>query len=59
MITRAMIPIPPNQCVRLRQKSIEYGKTSISLRMEEPVVVKPDVDSKNASVKVGIVLLII
>jgi hypothetical protein len=56
-ITRAIIPIPPNQCVRLRQKRIEYGSISTSLRIEEPVVVNPDVDSKKASIKVGIVLL--
>jgi hypothetical protein len=52
-----MIPIPPNHCVRLLQKRIEYGNISTSFIIEEPVVEKPDVDSKNASINDGIVLL--
>ena len=52
-----MIPIPPTQCVRLLQKRIEYGNISTSFIIEEPVVEKPDVDSKNASINDGIVPL--
>jgi hypothetical protein len=37
---------------------MEYGIISTSLIMEEPVVVKPEADSKNASINDGIVLLI-
>lgn len=49
-----MIPMPPIQCVRLRQKIMDLGSTSISVKMDAPVVVKPETDSKNASVKEGI-----
>ena len=57
IITSKMIPIPPTQCVRLLQKRIEYGNISTSFIIEEPVVVNPDADSKNASMNDGIVLL--
>jgi len=50
--------MPPIQCVRLRQKRIEYGSISTSLIIEEPVVDNPEVDSKNASINDGIVPLI-
>jgi hypothetical protein len=53
MITRTIIPIPPIQCVRLLQNKMDLGKDSISVNMEEPVVVKPDTDSKNALIKCG------
>ena len=49
-----MMPMPPIQCVRLRQKSRPCGTASMSVRMEAPVVVKPDMVSKKASVKLGI-----
>jgi hypothetical protein len=52
------MPIPPNQCVRLRQKSIEYGSISTFVMIEDPVVENPEVDSKNASIKFGIAPLI-
>jgi hypothetical protein len=32
---------------------MDLGKDSISVNMEEPVVVKPDTDSKNALIKCG------
>jgi hypothetical protein len=51
------MPIPPIQWVRLLQKSIEYGSTSTSVRIEDPVVENPDVDSKKAFMKFGIVPL--
>jgi len=59
MIIRiTIIPIPPIQWVRLRQKRIEKGSISTSGKMDEPVVDNPDVDSKNASMNDGIVPLI-
>ena len=51
---RTIIPIPPSHCVMLRQKSIPFGNDSMSFRMDDPVVVKPDMVSKKAFVKSGI-----
>jgi hypothetical protein len=48
------IPKPPNHCVRLRQRSNAWGWLSILSRIDAPVVVNPDIDSKKASVKLGI-----
>lgn len=48
-----MIPIPPIQWVKLLQKRMLLGKASISVRIDDPVVVKPDTDSKKAFVKEG------
>ncbi len=45
-----IMPRPPIHCVRLRQKSSPLGRDSMSLMMEAPVVVKPDMVSKKASV---------
>ena len=45
-----MMPIPPNQWVKLLQKRTLLGRISTSLRMLAPVVVKPEVDSNIASV---------
>jgi hypothetical protein len=50
-----MIPMPPSQWVRSRQKRMPRGLASMSERTEAPVVVKPDIASKKASVKVGTV----
>ena len=47
-------PIPPIQCVKLRQKSIHLDNASTSDKMLAPVVVKPDIVSKSASVNEGI-----
>ena len=44
------IPKPPIHCVSDRQNRMPCGSTSTSSMMEAPVVVKPDVDSKKASV---------
>jgi hypothetical protein len=52
-MVRTMMPMPPSQCVRLRQNRSPLGWASISVRMDAPVVVNPDMDSKNASVKEG------
>ena len=57
MITRAIIPSPPIHCVKLLQKRIECGSISTFLRIDDPVVVKPEVDSKKASMTDGIVPL--
>jgi hypothetical protein len=48
------MPIPPIQCVWLLQKRIPLGILSISIRMEDPVVVNPETDSKKAFVNPGI-----
>jgi hypothetical protein len=47
------MPIPPIQCVRLLQNRIEKGRISTFFRIDEPVVEKPEVDSKNASTNDG------
>ena len=47
------IPKPPTQWVIMRQKSIDFGNASISCNIVAPVVVKPDMVSKKASVKPG------
>jgi hypothetical protein len=54
IIKSTIIPIPPIQWVRLRQKSIDFGSDSMSVRMEDPVVVNPETDSKMAFGKCGI-----
>ena len=48
---RTIIPIPPIHCVNDRQKSNPCGNDSISVRIDAPVVVNPDMVSKKASVK--------
>ena len=48
-MTNTSTPIPPIQWVKLLQNSIPCGRASTSVRMEDPVVVKPDTVSKNAS----------
>ena len=42
------IPIPPIQCVMLRQKRMEWGSASMFVKILAPVVVNPDIVSKNA-----------
>jgi hypothetical protein len=49
-----MIPIPPIQCVRLLQNRIDFGRDSMSVRIDAPVVVKPETDSKKALKNEGI-----
>ena len=51
-------PMPPIQCVKLRQNRPERDRLSMSFRIEAPVVVKPETVSKNASMKRGISPLI-
>jgi hypothetical protein len=57
--TKTNIPIPPIQWLKLRQNNNPLLIDSISERIVEPVVVKPDTVSKKASKKLGISLLII
>ncbi len=52
-----IIPSPPIQCVKLRQYKIPCGSSSILFRIEAPVVVNPDIVSKNASVTLVILPL--
>ena len=47
-------PIPPIQCVKLRQNSSPWLMRSTSHRMEAPVVVRPLTVSKKASANAGI-----
>ena len=47
-------PIPPIKWVKLRQKRREGLRTETSFKMVAPVVVKPELTSKNASMMVGI-----
>ena len=47
-------PIPPIQCVKLRQNSVQCESTSTSGTTLAPVVVKPETVSNSASVKRGI-----
>ena len=47
-------PMPPIQCVKLRQKSIPWLIASTSVTTEAPVVVKPLTVSKSASIYDGI-----
>ena len=53
-MVKTIIPIPPIHWVILLQKRMLFGKDSISSNMVEPVVVKPDIVSKKALVKTGI-----
>ena len=46
--------MPPIQWVMLRQNNIDLGKASISVSIDDPVVVNPETDSKNALINEGI-----
>ena len=50
---RVTMPMPPTQAVEMRQSCNPRGKASISLRIEAPVVVKPDTLSNTALIKVN------
>jgi hypothetical protein len=52
------MPIPPIQCVKLLQNRIENGSISTFFKIDDPVVEKPEVDSKNASINDGMEPLI-
>ena len=51
---KATIPIPPSQCIWHLHTWIVIGQESTSCKIVEPVVVKPETDSKTASLKEGI-----
>ena len=53
-IARTIIPIPPIQCVVLRQNKTPSGIASISFKIDAPVVVYPLMVSKKALVNEGI-----
>jgi len=57
IITRRIIPSPPIQLVKLRQKRIVCGSISTFSIILAPVVVKPDDASKNVSTNEVIALL--
>ena len=44
-----MIPTPPSHAVNWRHMSIECDSAGMSVRTLDPVVEKPDIDSKSAS----------
>ncbi len=46
-----MMPMPPNQCSAQRHRLIAGGSESTPVRTVDPVVVRPEVVSKYASVK--------
>ncbi len=50
-ITSTMIPMPPSQWVRERQKRMPWGSRSMLSNTVAPVVVNPDMDSKSAAQK--------
>ncbi len=43
------MPMPPSHWVKERQKSTPRATDSMSVKIEAPVVVKPEADSKSAS----------
>jgi len=47
-------PIPPIKWVKLRQKRREWLRTPTSSNIVAPVVVKPELTSKKASIMLGI-----
>ena len=52
-MVRTRMPMPPSQWVKERQKRMPLGRPSTAGRMEEPVVVKPEMDSKKQSTKLA------
>ena len=54
---KTRMPIPPIQCVKLRQNREAWESASTSVRMLEPVVVNPETVSKKQSTREGISLL--
>ena len=50
LVVWGMYHIPPIQCVKLLQNSPDLLRTSTSVRILAPVVVKPDIVSNKASI---------
>ena len=46
-----MMPMPPNQCSDARHMLSDGARVSRPVSTVAPVVLRPDIDSKNASVK--------
>ena len=40
------MPSPPSQCVKQRQKSMPFGRISMLESTDDPVVERPEADSK-------------
>ena len=53
-MAKTSTPMPPIQWEKLRQNSVPWLSASTSVRIVEPVVVKPETVSKKASAKDGI-----
>ena len=53
-IAKTRTPIPPIQWEKLRQNRMPWLSDSTSVKIVEPVVVKPETISKKASTKDGI-----
>ena len=49
-MTNTSTPMPPTQWVKLRQNKAPRLKGSTAIRMDAPVVVKPETVSKKASI---------
>ena len=52
-IATTTTPIPPNHCINPRHKSNPLGNLSNDSNIVDPVVVKPDIASKKASVNLA------
>ena len=48
---KTMMPMPPSHWMKLRQSSSPRLKPSMSVKIDDPVVVNPETDSKKASTK--------
>ena len=49
-IMNTRMPMPPSQWVKQRQSRLQWERASMSVRMVEPVVVKPETVSNTASI---------
>lgn len=56
--TKTNTPIPPTQCVKLRQNRLHRANASTSVKILDPVVVNPETVSNIASTTDGISPLI-
>ena len=50
-IIKTRTPMPPTQWVKQRHILMDFGNDSTAAKMLDPVVVKPETDSKSASIK--------
>ena len=56
-ISATITPTPPSHCKSDLHANIPGGEASMFMRMVDPVVVIPDIDSKKESVKPRFILL--